>query len=102
MLAVLEGRTEPITLTDLSWALGIGRREVEHAVQELRLSGRPVVSGGSGVRLARDATEALACAARLRTRALTQMATARALRDAGRRLEAQEAAQGRLTLWGAR
>ena len=89
----------PVTLAALARATGETRRAVEQAVQALRLAGHPIVTDGSGVRLAQDAGDALTCADRLRRRAIVQLLTARALRRAGYRMAATEAAREHLTLW---
>jgi len=52
---------------------------VEAAIQAARLGGAPICSTGDGYWLGTPA-EVAACAARLRSRAITQMLTARALR----------------------
>lgn len=91
--------TEPRTLAALAFITGLKRREVEAAVQSLRLRGEPIVSDGEGVRLARDSEDALRCAQRLRRRAIGQLVTARALREAGKRMALAEEERDRLTLW---
>ena len=89
----------PVTLAELARATGETRRSVERAVQALRLAGHPIVTDGSGVRLAHDAGDALTCADRLRHRAIVQLLTARALRRAGQRMAATEAVREHRTLW---
>lgn len=85
LLAVLAcGDTR--TQRDLAYALwstshGAIRR-VQAATQELRLARWPVVSDGDGIRLSDDVAEVRACALALRRRAITQLVTARALREA--------------------
>ena len=92
--------TEPTTLTELAARMHVPRREAERFVQEARLAGVPLVSDGDGVRLARDATEAAQCAARLRRRAITQLLTARALRRAAQRMTLAEGDFEQTAIWG--
>lgn len=49
LAALQHGRWQ--TLSDLGVVLGIPRREVESAVEALRLDGAPVIGGGEGVKL---------------------------------------------------
>lgn len=83
--------TRPQTISQLCLATGSPRREIEAGIQQMRRDGVPVVSDGQGIRLARDAADAERCAARLRSRALEQMATARALLDTAERMAIEEA-----------
>src|SRR5688500_2764972 len=66
-------------------------RNVQHAIQELRLRGVPVCSGDEGLWRAATSQEALECADRLRRRYITQAYGARALRRAGRAMARAEA-----------
>lgn len=75
------------------------RRTVEGAIQSLRLSGSPILSGSYGVRLARSADELAACVAALRRRAIHQMLTARALRRTAARMRAAEERVEQPSLW---
>jgi biotin operon repressor len=79
VLATLQASNAPRTIADLEQATGIPRREVEAALQALRLAGEPIGSGSRGVWLVRTAQEAREMAQRLRERAETQLATAGAL-----------------------
>ena len=89
-----------VVQADMAFALGIPIRKVQEAIQELRLAGHPIISDGDGIRLARNAEEAAACAASLRRRAIHQFLTARALRRTARRMAVAEDNLARLTLWG--
>lgn len=91
--------TEPLTLHELARSMHAPRRDAERLVQELRLAGVPLVSDGNGIRLARDAAEAAACAAALRRRAISQLLTARALRRTAAKMREAEMAVDRPTLW---
>jgi fermentation-respiration switch protein FrsA (DUF1100 family) len=85
LLAVLAcGDTR--TQRDIAYGLwGPGRdgtRRVQAATQELRLARWPVVTDDAGTHFGTDAAEVAACALALRRRAMRQMVTARALREA--------------------
>ena len=82
-----------VTQADMAFVLGLTIRQVQSACEELRRAGQPVISSADGVGLARTADEALACAAGLRKRAITQLLTARALRRTGRRMKESEDTQ---------
>ena len=88
-----------VTQADMAFVLGLTIRQVQSACEELRRAGHPVLSSGHGIRLARTSDEALACAAGLRRRAITQWVTARALRRTGLRMRTAEDAAESLTLW---
>jgi hypothetical protein len=78
------------TQEDIAKACHLPVRSVQAAIQELRLAGQPIITDpeGSwrGMRLARDADEAMACAVALRRRLATQYLTYRALRGTARRM----------------
>ena len=82
----------PQTKKMLAEKLGLPTREVEALVQTYRLDGVWIVSSGDGYRFAQNAAEVIECARRLRTRAVRQMLTARALRRSARRV-------GQTRLW---
>ena len=88
-----------VTQADMAFVLGLTIRQVQSACEELRRAGQPVISSADGVRLALTSDEALACAAGLRKRAITQWVTARALRRTGLRMRTAEDAAASLTLW---
>jgi biotin operon repressor len=81
------GRDRAVTIGTLTEQLGVSRRIVERAVEELRLSGAPICSGTQGLWLSTDARELYAHAARLRSRAIHVLLGARALRATARRHE---------------
>jgi hypothetical protein len=93
------GADRPSTLSELAERMGVTRREAENAVQAARMAGEPIVSGPRGLWVSESPTEVLEAAARLRSRALTQLVTARALRQTGRRMQAARMEQR--TLWEA-
>lgn len=84
-----EGWRVPMTIERLTQVTppGISRRDIEAAIQQLRLEGHPVVTDGHGVHLSKDPAEVRATAMKLRDRALTQMVTAKALDDTADRME---------------
>ena len=47
-------RGAPSTIDDLRLILRVPRREIEGAVEELRLRGEPIVGGSEGLRLTED------------------------------------------------
>ena len=91
----------PATLAELARWMQVPRRTVEQTVQEARLAGVAIISDGNGVHLAADATEAAACDAALRRRAITQLLTARAMRRAAKRMAQEEAQIEQPSLWDA-
>lgn len=88
-----------VTQADMAFVLDLSIRSIQAACEELRRTGYPVLSSGDGVRLAQTAKEALGCAAALRSRAIHQLLTARALRATARRMRVREDAAARATLW---
>jgi biotin operon repressor len=84
---------------DLAFVLGLSIRQVQSALQQLRLEGKPIYSDEDGMRLAQTADEACACADALRRRLVSQYRTVRALRATARRMQEAEDARGRSTLW---
>lgn len=85
----------PVTLRDLAMWTHLPRRDVEAAVQALRLSGQPIVSSAEGIRLSSDPDEVRECATALRRRLTSQAITARAMLRTARRMTDEKA----LTLW---
>lgn len=85
MLVAYRGRS--CTLASIALSLRLSRRDVEQAVQELRLAGEPLVSDSEGIRYTTDPKEVAACAEALRRRLVSQYLTSRALRRTARRLE---------------
>lgn len=66
LAALQHGRWQ--TLSDLGIVLGIPRREVESAVEVLRLGGTPVIGGNEGVKLTAEPRELEAYLAQRRYR----------------------------------
>ena len=91
----------PQTKRELSERMGIPARDVEEMVRLARLEGAAIVSDGDGYRLAASSKELDTQARRLRIRAAHQFLTARAVRQAARRMkEAEDAAlRPSGTLW---
>jgi biotin operon repressor len=94
-------------LTDGRWRLldgiaaelGVSRREAEAAIEELRLSGEPIIGGDRGVRLTDDPLELREYVQSRRHRALAIAKGTRQLRHTVNRLEGRAASQK--TLWPA-
>lgn len=80
----------PATIRDIALDLGASRRDVEQAIQQLRLEGNPICSGAAGVRLARTADELAASNRSLHHRLREQYRTLRAQRRAEAQLRARE------------
>jgi len=78
------------TLSGLAEDLGCPRRAVEAAIQELRLRGWLVMTGGFGAYLTFDPTEGRTMYRRLRSRYVNQAVTARAMLRAVQRIEASQ------------
>lgn len=72
----------PQTKKVLAEKLGTDSRTVEEMIQSARLEGAPILSSSEGYWLSRDPAEIRRCAERLRSRALTQLETAGALKEA--------------------
>ncbi len=89
LILLADGATR--TQRDAAYALwGFRRgqvRDLQAAMQELRLAGWPVVSAGEGIHLESDPAVVRSCALALRRRAITQLLTARALRETAARME---------------
>lgn len=83
LLALLE---RPRTLDELRLSLHVSRREVEAAVEALRLSGEPIVGGNDGLHLTTDPDELAAYVEARRRRLATIYRGNRALRSTVRRL----------------
>lgn len=75
---------------DIAFVLRLSIRQVQSALQQLRLEGKPILSDGDGIRLAQTADEARACAEALRRRLISQYRTYRALRATARRMHLAE------------
>lgn len=80
-----------MTIDDLAERFQVTRREVEHAIQQARLEGAPVITEG-GLRVATTAAEAFAGYRALRRRMQTQLKTAWAMRSAAMLMERGERA----------
>lgn len=84
-VALGSGRDNAEPIGALSERLKLTRRQVEQAVQVLRVDGIPVASGSDGVWLG-DAQDMAATAAILRGRLISQYRTLRAVRATTARL----------------
>jgi hypothetical protein len=88
-------RTTGSTIDELRLILRVPRREIEGAVEELRLRGEPIVGGSEGLRLTEDPAELGAYIEQRRRRMASIYLGSRALRRTLRYM--QEARD--LTLW---
>lgn len=77
----------PVTIGTLQEQMGVSRRMVEKAIEQLRLEGVPVCSGSAGVWLSTSAPELYAHAAFLHARAARIHEGANALEATARRHE---------------
>jgi biotin operon repressor len=87
---------EWFTIDELSRRLRCPRRAVENAIENLRLSGEPIIAGAEGVRLTDNPRELGEYVEARRRRAAEIHRGTMRLRSTLRRME-----QGDLTLWGA-
>ena len=90
------GADKPRTISDIAEDLHASRRAVEAAVEALRRSGAPIVTGSAGVWLTQDAHELMDSYRRLRRRALTQLQNLRGLQRTARAMSGYR----QQTLWG--
>ena len=87
---------EWFTIDELARRMGCPRRTVENAIENLRLSGEPIIAGNEGVRLTDNPRELGEYVEARRRRAAEIHRGTMRLRTTLRRME-----QGDLTLWGA-
>ena len=93
-------RMAPATIADLALMIGVSRREIEEAVESLRLQGEPIIAGNDGLRLTEDPDELAKYVEARRRRLVSVYKGTRALRSTLRHMkEAQDEAAG-LTLFG--
>jgi hypothetical protein len=83
------------TIDELRLILRVPRREIEGAVEELRLRGEPIVGGSEGLRLTEDPAELEKYVEARRRRLVTIYAGTRALRRTLRYMQMERD----LTLW---
>lgn len=83
---VLECLRVPHTLDELRLDLGVSRRDVEAAVEALRVDGHPIVGGNDGLHLTSDPVELEQYVAARRRRVVSIYLGTRALRLTARRL----------------
>lgn len=93
VLYLLVADWQPHTIAELAAYLEVSRRDVEQAVQSLRLAGNPIATGQDGVRLARTADELAESNRSLHHRLREQYRTLRAQRRAEAQLRARESAE---------
>ena len=81
--------------------LGCSVREAELEINAARLAGAAILSGSDGYRLAQSVAEVEECYRRLRTRAIHQLVTARALRTTARKMARSEHRRPEWPAWTA-
>ena len=84
------GRDAGRTLGDLAESMGVTRRQIEASVQQLKLDGFPVATGREGVWLEETSVGMMAQYRALRSRALSQLRGAAAVKRTAFRLLAHE------------
>lgn len=88
----------PATIADLALMIGCSRREVEEAVEALRLGGEPIVGGNDGLRLTEDPDELARYVEARRRRAVSIYLGTRALRRTAARMREVRDERDGLTL----
>lgn len=89
----------PVKIRELCRITGASRRDIEAAVEALRLAGDPIVADNDGLRMTEDPDELRAYVDARRRRAVSIYLGTRALRKAAGRLQEAKDAEGGLTLW---
>ena len=87
----------PTTIAEICVLTGASRRDVEACVEELRLSGEPIIAGNSGLFLCEDPQRLSAYIQARRRRMLSEWKGTVALRRTLRRMKERDD----LTLWSA-
>lgn len=87
------------TIDHLTRAVGCSRREMEQAIETLRLEGFPIIAGAAGVSLTDDPHELERYIEARRRRLVSQYQGTRALRAALRKMRDEQARAEGLTLW---
>ncbi len=85
------------TIEELSRALAMPRRDIEAAIETLRLEGNPIIAGARGVRLTDNPAELAAYLEARRRRLVSQYKGTRALRRALNHLRGHDGQQR--SLW---
>jgi biotin operon repressor len=94
LAALRPGRSNARTIEQVAIGLGVARRDIEQAIERLRLMGIPIgAAGRNGVFVAVTAAELLPTEKSLQGRATTIYNTHAAVLATLRRMEACEAAQ---------
>ena len=89
--AVLDELTPtPATLSELAGWVGSPRREVEEAIQALRLAGQPILADGRGVWLSSDPDEIRRVVRSRRRRELSIARVTRALDNTANRMQREQ------------
>jgi biotin operon repressor len=89
----------PLPIAEIAALCSLSRRDVESAVEELRLAGEPIVGDGRGLHLTENPDELAAYLDARRRRMASIYLGNRALRRTVTRLRDAKAASEGLTLW---
>lgn len=81
---------EWFTIEELRYITGATRRDIEETIQDLRLSGSPIIGGAQGVRYTLDPDEIRQYATGRRRRLVSIALGTRALLRAARRLDTSQ------------
>ena len=87
ILAWLAVTNREWTIDKLRIVLAVPRREIEAAIEALRLAGNPIIADATGVRLTNDPSELAAYIDARRRRLVSQYRGTRALRQTWRRMQ---------------
>lgn len=93
-------RIAPATIEDLRLMVHVSRREIEEAVESLRLKGEPIIGGANGLRLTEDPAELERYIEGRRRRMASIYLGSRALRSTLRHMREVQDEQAGLTLFG--
>jgi hypothetical protein len=91
----------PVKISEVCALTNLPRREVEAAVESLRIRGEPIIGGKAGLRLTEDPDELLRYVQARRRRMFSEWRGTRALRRTAKRMREVEDERIGLTLWGA-
>lgn len=89
----------PLTIAEIATFCAVSRRDVEAAVEELRLSGEPIVAGNDGLHLTENPDELETYVQARRRRIASIYLGNRSLRRTARRMREVEDERIGLTLW---
>jgi biotin operon repressor len=88
---------KPVTISEIAEDLKVSRRQVEHAIEQLRREGVPIITGSLGVHLTTSPEELRQAYRALRRRYIHQAIGARVLLETAKRFERAQ----QTTIWDA-